>query len=292
MPDPLESSSGSQTAISNNSFFTPLVISIIGITATALAVIFYHLLLVRYCIRRHAARMAALQTFTGEETLTGVDDKTLSTIPIITYKKPNPELVSDQTECAVCLADLEDGENVRLLPECKHLFHVGCIDEWFDGHTSCPVCRVPVVALAPPEPPDNEINCPVCRVGGTVADDRTSVGSDDRTEVDNIGGLTSGPRIMLRHCHSLVLPGEIKGKLTGMELKRSFSMGHSACVVIDISIDYIDQDYTYYWPFRDFSIRQFQRVSTKGHTKVKQSVSRVCVGQRQRQRHGSGILPY
>ncbi|KAM0053451.1 putative transcription factor C2H2 family [Helianthus debilis subsp. tardiflorus] len=283
MPDTLESS-GSQN-LSNNAFFTPLVISIMGISATALAVLFYHLLLVRYCIRRHAARMAALRTFAGEEIPTGVDDKTLSTIPIITYNKSDPESLSDQCECAVCLADLENGDMVRLLPDCKHLFHVKCIDEWFVGHASCPVCRVPVVALAPP---DDEISCPICRAVGRVTDDHTSIGSDNRTdgsmEVDNRDGFISGPRITLRHCNSAVLPGEKKGRFTGMELKRSLSMGQSTWATIDVNIDYMDNDCTYYWSFRDQSIRQFQRVSTK----VKESISRICVGQVQ----GSGILPY
>ncbi|KAD3337531.1 hypothetical protein E3N88_33051 [Mikania micrantha] len=113
----------------------------IGVGVTALAIMLYHLLLVRYCIRRHAARMAALRTLAGEETLAGVDDKNLQTIPIITYNKPL--LTDDQTECAVCLGDVENGDMVRLLPNCNHLFHVKCIDEWFVGHASCPVCRVP-----------------------------------------------------------------------------------------------------------------------------------------------------
>ncbi|KAC9968853.1 hypothetical protein E3N88_45015 [Mikania micrantha] len=279
MPDPLESSS-SQT-LSNNSFFTPLVISVIGIGFTALAILFYHMLLVRYCIRRHAARMAALRTFTGEEIPTGVDDKTLATIPIIAYKKSDP----DPCECSVCLVDVEDGDMVRVLPDCKHLFHVNCIDEWFAGHTSCPVCRVPVVAVAVQmqlQPTEVETcGCLVCR-------DRPAamVGTNDTTsgsiEVDDGGGFCSGPRVMLRHCNSLVLPGEKKGRLTGMELKRSLSMGQSAFVIIDISIDNADQDCSCCYSFKDESIRRFQRVSTK----VKESISRMRVEQEQ----GGGIL--
>ncbi|KAI3677168.1 hypothetical protein L1987_86789 [Smallanthus sonchifolius] len=256
------SSSNSQT-LSTNSFFTPLLISIMGIGATALAILFYHLLLVRYCIRRHAARMAALRTFSGEEIPSGVDEKTLLTIPITTYKKMGTDSAWDHCECAVCLGDLENGDMVRLLPNCKHLFHVKCIDEWFVGHTSCPVCRVPVVA------PDDAI------CSSLVLDDRAG-GS---MEVDN-----SGARMLLRHCHSLVLPGEKKGRFTGMELKRSLSMGQSSCVIIDMNFDNVGKDWTYYSSFKDESVRQFQRVSSK----VKQSICRMCVGQEQ----GSDILPY
>lgn len=44
-------------------------------------------------------------------------------------------------ECPVCLADVEEGEVVRMLPSCRHFFHVQCIDVWLCSHTSCPVCR-------------------------------------------------------------------------------------------------------------------------------------------------------
>ncbi|KAM0833391.1 hypothetical protein ACQ4PT_064288 [Festuca glaucescens] len=49
--------------------------------------------------------------------------------------------------CSVCLEELEDGEMVRQLPACKHLFHVECIDMWLHSHTTCPICRCD---LSPP----------------------------------------------------------------------------------------------------------------------------------------------
>ncbi|WOL10398.1 NEP1-interacting protein 1 isoform X1 [Canna indica] len=43
--------------------------------------------------------------------------------------------------CAVCLQDFIGGESARILPSCKHLFHVVCIDMWLAEHGSCPTCR-------------------------------------------------------------------------------------------------------------------------------------------------------
>ncbi|CAO2145216.1 unnamed protein product [Urochloa humidicola] len=43
--------------------------------------------------------------------------------------------------CAVCLADFDDGEQVRVLPECLHYFHAECIGTWLQGSSSCPMCR-------------------------------------------------------------------------------------------------------------------------------------------------------
>ena len=42
--------------------------------------------------------------------------------------------------CAICLADYEDGEQVRVLP-CRHAFHRACIDTWLARNNACPYCK-------------------------------------------------------------------------------------------------------------------------------------------------------
>ncbi|CAL4970283.1 unnamed protein product [Urochloa decumbens] len=42
---------------------------------------------------------------------------------------------------SVCLEEVRGGEMVRSLPECRHVFHVGCIDAWLQWHVTCPLCR-------------------------------------------------------------------------------------------------------------------------------------------------------
>lgn len=44
----------------------------------------------------------------------------------------------------MCLSAVEEREVVRLLPNCGHVFHVGCIDVWLRSHCTCPVCRAGV----------------------------------------------------------------------------------------------------------------------------------------------------
>ncbi|KAG2323584.1 hypothetical protein Bca52824_016797 [Brassica carinata] len=44
-------------------------------------------------------------------------------------------------ECSVCLSKFQDVEILRLLPKCKHAFHIECIDEWLAQHATCPLCR-------------------------------------------------------------------------------------------------------------------------------------------------------
>ncbi|CAK9188184.1 unnamed protein product [Ilex paraguariensis] len=47
-------------------------------------------------------------------------------------------------ECPVCLSAFVEGEQIRRLKECKHCFHVACIDMWLYSHSSCPVCRASI----------------------------------------------------------------------------------------------------------------------------------------------------
>ncbi|KAJ1387549.1 Zinc finger, RING-type [Sesbania bispinosa] len=51
-------------------------------------------------------------------------------------------------ECSVCLTTIEEDAMIRVLPNCKHVFHVDCVDMWFSSNSTCPVCRA-VVELEP-----------------------------------------------------------------------------------------------------------------------------------------------
>ncbi|TVU48982.1 hypothetical protein EJB05_00271, partial [Eragrostis curvula] len=47
----------------------------------------------------------------------------------------------DTARCAVCQADYADGDELRMLPDCQHAFHRGCVDQWLRRRPTCPVCR-------------------------------------------------------------------------------------------------------------------------------------------------------
>ena len=46
----------------------------------------------------------------------------------------------------VCLAELADGDALRVLPPCMHYFHAACVGDWIRVHATCPFCRGPVAA--------------------------------------------------------------------------------------------------------------------------------------------------
>ncbi|KAJ0765378.1 putative transcription factor C2H2 family [Helianthus annuus] len=62
----------------------------------------------------------------------------LSEIPVVVYRS---EMKNPVTDCPICLGEFSEGEKMRILPKCKHLFHVKCIDKWLMLHSSCPICR-------------------------------------------------------------------------------------------------------------------------------------------------------
>ncbi|KAI3966946.1 hypothetical protein MKX01_017597 [Papaver californicum] len=85
----------------------------------------------------------------------GLDSNVLKSIPIFTYSSTTHNQKNDQNgggtedggdvlECAVCLSEFEENDVGRILPKCKHSFHVECIDMWFHSHSTCPLCRTPV----------------------------------------------------------------------------------------------------------------------------------------------------
>ncbi|KAF3330630.1 RING-H2 finger protein ATL11 [Carex littledalei] len=55
-------------------------------------------------------------------------------------------------QCSICLGGLVDGDKVKVLPKCCHVFHQECIDMWLGSHSSCPLCRASLVARPVVEP--------------------------------------------------------------------------------------------------------------------------------------------
>jgi E3 ubiquitin-protein ligase ATL6/9/15/31/42/55 len=50
------------------------------------------------------------------------------------------ESSSDNFECSICQETVSTGV-YRKLNICSHRFHIQCIDNWLDNHSTCPVCR-------------------------------------------------------------------------------------------------------------------------------------------------------
>ncbi|XAR53363.1 hypothetical protein NMG60_11021896 [Bertholletia excelsa] len=69
----------------------------------------------------------------------GIDKTVIESLPFFKFSSLRGS--REGLECAVCLSKFEDIEILRLLPKCKHAFHINCIDQWLEKHSSCPLCR-------------------------------------------------------------------------------------------------------------------------------------------------------
>jgi len=45
-----------------------------------------------------------------------------------------------ESNCTICLEELTKSD-IAVLPNCCHVFHVGCLRTWFASSLSCPTCR-------------------------------------------------------------------------------------------------------------------------------------------------------
>ncbi|CAI5514413.1 unnamed protein product [Closterium sp. Naga37s-1] len=54
-----------------------------------------------------------------------------------------------ERECIVCLGEYNEGDMVRVLDACHHMFHQDCIDAWLKAHNSCPICRTVLLPARP-----------------------------------------------------------------------------------------------------------------------------------------------
>nr|XP_043626516.1 RING-H2 finger protein ATL46 [Erigeron canadensis] len=69
----------------------------------------------------------------------GLDQAFIDALPVFSYK----ELMGlkEPFDCAVCLCEFTQQDNLRLLPLCSHAFHMHCIDTWLLSNSTCPLCR-------------------------------------------------------------------------------------------------------------------------------------------------------
>ncbi|KAJ0988225.1 hypothetical protein J5N97_006581 [Dioscorea zingiberensis] len=121
---------------------TQIMVMVIVISIVLLFIGLGVLVLIHACIVGRAFRRG-LSTMTRGESCEGtgkglsLDD--LQQLPC--YEFQGGGSVVGPVDCAVCLESFQLGEKCRLLPVCKHSFHVQCLDSWLMRTPICPICR-------------------------------------------------------------------------------------------------------------------------------------------------------
>ncbi|XP_057497906.1 RING-H2 finger protein ATL51-like [Actinidia eriantha] len=146
--------------------FSPLIIAVIGILASAFLLVAYYTIIAKYCGRRGENESLTTEFEANQSQLNhdqwqvppaGLDESLIKSITICQYRRGDG--LVEGTECAVCLSEFIDDESLRLLPKCNHAFHLPCIDTWLKSHSNCPLCRANVVSTNPlPPPPQSTQN--------------------------------------------------------------------------------------------------------------------------------------
>ncbi|KAJ4847832.1 hypothetical protein Tsubulata_011787 [Turnera subulata] len=144
---------------SSSPSFSPLVIAIIGILASAFLLVSYYTLISKYCgngnsatRREHHEQNEELEDNHNpslhepwQVATAGLDEALIKSITVCKYKKGDGLI--EGTDCSVCLSEFQEDESLRLLPKCSHAFHVPCIDAWLRSHSNCPLCRANIVFI-------------------------------------------------------------------------------------------------------------------------------------------------
>ncbi|XP_058213772.1 putative RING-H2 finger protein ATL12 [Rhododendron vialii] len=119
--------------------------SIAAVLAVLIIMFFLTIVLSMYTVCCHGTRAARNNRRTPEvlessiPRSSGVDRIVIESLPFFKFSALRG--LRGGLECAVCLSKFEDVEVLRLLPKCKHAFHINCVDQWLESHSSCPLCR-------------------------------------------------------------------------------------------------------------------------------------------------------
>uniref|UniRef100_A0A7C9CJD4 RING-type E3 ubiquitin transferase n=1 Tax=Opuntia streptacantha TaxID=393608 RepID=A0A7C9CJD4_OPUST len=164
----LDASDGGDGDDDSSGRISPLMASLIAVLAAAFLLLCYYTVVSRYCRRRQRRRRNAqilnstgspddaeirLDPMVQDPTRpAGLDESFIRQITVFKYRRS--EGLVEGTDCAVCLNEFNEEENLRLMPNCEHAFHIPCIDTWLKSHSSCPLCRATMDPL-PARPATN-----------------------------------------------------------------------------------------------------------------------------------------
>ncbi|WVZ74118.1 hypothetical protein U9M48_022340 [Paspalum notatum var. saurae] len=198
---------------SSGTTFSPLVIAIIGVLASAFLLVSYYTIISKYCGTVSSLRNLLFgpgrrrghggdggdggggggsrsQDQWGPVPSDGLDETLISKITVCKYKRGDGFV--DSTDCSVCLGEFRDGESLRLLPKCSHAFHLPCIDTWLKSHSNCPLCRCNIafvaVGVVSPEPERREDRRDSPELVLTIDDHSSELQARDEPQNQNAAG--------------------------------------------------------------------------------------------------------
>lgn len=68
-------------------------------------------------------------------------------------KMNQTEIFEKYQDCTICLDSFKNGDRVKIMPQCCHIFHEKCCSEWLDYKFRCPNCNIQIEFDKVPEEP-------------------------------------------------------------------------------------------------------------------------------------------
>lgn len=121
--------------------FQPSLAVVVGVLAVMFILTFILLFFAKCCHRQSPVQNQENEGRLGQSRsgYSGIDKTVIESLPFFRFSALKGS--REGLECAVCLSKFQDIEILRLLPKCKHAFHIDCVDQWLERHSSCPLCR-------------------------------------------------------------------------------------------------------------------------------------------------------
>ncbi|KAJ0983893.1 hypothetical protein J5N97_002249 [Dioscorea zingiberensis] len=130
-----------------------LLVLVLILLAILLFTLFF--LYVRWACRTISSGNTQYQTATpaasrSQMQSAGLDAATIKSLPVLIHQTDDQSASADEFQCSICLANLVNGEKVKVMPSCSHAFHPECVDRWLQAHSSCPLCRASLLGGGEP----------------------------------------------------------------------------------------------------------------------------------------------
>ena len=213
----------------NSKIMLTAIISLSVVVALVVTLHIYARCVLRRQARRRRSALLSItlsQVHSSEPPKTGLDQSVIDSLPTFKFSKNDAaDEEAAATECAVCLSVLEEEEVARQLPNCRHIFHVECVDKWLSSHSTCPICRTEAEPRLQPEPRE-----PMVVMIGTVP----SASAPPPTDGNNSSHLTEGTSEGAAQC-SVKGGGASTSRLSSF--RRMLSMGSSRRTPEDVIED-------------------------------------------------------
>lgn len=75
----------------------------------------------------------------------GLAEDAINNLPLVKFQDymhdNSVQRTKKEEECPICLESFQTDDELRMIPNCEHIYHADCIKTWLQANTVCPYCR-------------------------------------------------------------------------------------------------------------------------------------------------------